>query len=88
MAEAYRPDLIILDVKMPKMSGYMVAAILAKDPNLKNIPIVLLTSTAQIAGNITLDVPTKYKLSKPFKPEKILQVLSQIFEEDGQAQKE
>jgi len=80
MAKRTVPDAIILDVMMPKMSGYMVANLLAKDSALKHIPIILLTATAQIAGNITLNIPASHKLSKPFKPEELLGALTSLFE--------
>jgi CheY-like chemotaxis protein len=79
LARKHQPDAIILDVMMPKMSGYMVVNLLHKDEVLKTIPIILLTATAQIAGNITLEVPTDYKLSKPFKPDELLDILAEIF---------
>ena len=69
LAKKHKPDVIILDVKMPKMSGYMVASILGEDPDLSHIPILLLTAVAQMAGNITIEQPTDYRLIKPFKPE-------------------
>ncbi|MDA1353345.1 MAG: response regulator [bacterium] len=79
LARKHSPDAMILDVMMPRMSGYMVVNLMQKDTSLKDIPIVLLTATAQIAGNITLEVPTEYKLSKPFRPEELLNVLAKLF---------
>ncbi|RAP32532.1 two-component system response regulator [Candidatus Marinamargulisbacteria bacterium SCGC AG-439-L15] len=75
-----RPDAIILDVMMPRMSGYMVASLLKKSPEYEHIPIILLTATAQIAGNITLATPTPYCLKKPFKTESLLSVLDEVFQ--------
>ena len=68
-------DLIILDIMMPKMSGYMVSNLLAKNNKLKHIPILLLTATSQMAGNIILQTKAQQKLSKPFKPEELLLIL-------------
>lgn len=78
-AKRYIPDAMILDVMMPKMSGYLVASLMEKDENLKHIPVILLTATAQIAGHITLEIPAHQKLSKPFKPEKLLGILEDLF---------
>lgn len=38
------PDLVLLDVDMPKMNGYQVCRIIKSDKDLKNIPVVMLTS--------------------------------------------
>jgi two-component system alkaline phosphatase synthesis response regulator PhoP len=44
---AEKPDLVILDVMMPEMNGYDVCVILKSDPELKNIPVILLTAVDQ-----------------------------------------
>jgi signal transduction histidine kinase/CheY-like chemotaxis protein/streptogramin lyase len=41
-----KPDLIMLDMKMPEMSGYEVAEIIYKDEKTKNIPLVVVTASA------------------------------------------
>jgi chemosensory pili system protein ChpA (sensor histidine kinase/response regulator) len=38
------PDIILLDIEMPRMDGYEVASHVRNDPRLKNIPIVMITS--------------------------------------------
>jgi chemotaxis family two-component system response regulator Rcp1 len=40
-----RPDLILLDLNMPKKDGREVLAEIKKDPNLKNIPVIILTTS-------------------------------------------
>lgn len=44
-AKSPRPGLILLDIKMPKMDGYAVLDKLKADPQLRHIPILMLTST-------------------------------------------
>ncbi|MGE5554534.1 MAG: diguanylate cyclase [Betaproteobacteria bacterium] len=46
-AYAERPDLILLDVTMPRMNGYQVCRLLKNDPALRHIPVVILTSRDQ-----------------------------------------
>jgi len=43
-AEATNPDLIILDIKMPKMDGYTFVRMLKKEAKTKNTPLIVLTS--------------------------------------------
>jgi CheY-like chemotaxis protein len=47
---AYRPDLIILDLNMPRMNGHELLAILKQDPDFMSIPIVILTTSQDPAG--------------------------------------
>jgi CheY-like chemotaxis protein len=44
-ADAARPDLILLDLNMPKMSGHQVLAHIKNDDTLKAIPVVVLTTS-------------------------------------------
>lgn len=56
LAVRERPDIILLDVSMPKMSGEDVKQILAKRPETENIPVIFLTAlvTEDDAGGKTM----------------------------------
>jgi chemotaxis family two-component system response regulator Rcp1 len=56
-ADAPRPDLILLDLNLPKMGGREVLAHIKEDPDLKTIPTVILTTSEAEA-----DIVTSYKL--------------------------
>ena len=45
----HRPDLILLDVMMPKMNGFDVLFALKRDPGLKDIPVIMLTNLEEPA---------------------------------------
>ncbi len=46
LAKTVNPDLILLDIQLPKMNGYEVAVELRKDESLSKVPIVAITSYA------------------------------------------
>jgi DNA-binding response OmpR family regulator len=48
-----KPDLVILDVMMPEMNGYDVCVVLKADPELKKIPVILLTAVDQFLFKTT-----------------------------------
>jgi CheY-like chemotaxis protein len=46
-ADAERPVVVLLDIKMPKVTGIEALRVMKSDPNLKAIPVVMLTSSRQ-----------------------------------------
>lgn len=48
MASELKPDLILLDIQLPVMDGYAVAAAIRRDPSLAGIPIIAVTSFAML----------------------------------------
>ena len=74
-------DGIVLDSKMPKMSGYMVVHLLKNDISSKNIPILLLTRNAQMAGSISLKNATPYHISKPFQSDEFINAFNSMMNE-------
>lgn len=56
-AAASRPDLILLDLNLPKMTGRQVLAAIKEDPSLRSIPVVVLTSSSA-----EVDVVQSYSL--------------------------
>jgi DNA-binding response OmpR family regulator len=72
-ARAFLPDLIILDVMMPKMNGFEVLEHLKKDQRTMDIPVIMLTvksATQDIEQGIKL-YAEKY-ITKPFNPDQLL----------------
>ena len=49
-AKDFRPDLVILDISMPVKSGLDVLSALSKDPDTKNIKVIMLTGIGKEAG--------------------------------------
>ncbi|MBI5670800.1 MAG: response regulator [Chloroflexi bacterium] len=71
-AQTQSPDLIILDVNMPGMSGFEVCAAIKADPKLAQIPILMLTALADVENRVTgLGLGADDYLSKPFSPREL-----------------
>ena len=64
---SFAPDLILLDLLMPKLSGFQVAEILKKDENTKEIPIVVLSAVSDIKDKVDmLELGIEDYITKPF----------------------
>ena len=74
--ETYLPNLIVLDVLMPEMDGWQVAAQLKKNPATQQIPILMLTIVSDKARGLGLGVD-EY-LIKPFSMEEFLAKVSSL----------
>jgi adenylate cyclase len=71
-AQTDPPDLIILDVNMPGMSGFDVLAIIKGDEKLAHIPVLMLTALADIDNRVTgLGLGADDYLAKPFSPREL-----------------
>ena len=69
MATGSLPDLILLDVMMPKMSGYQTCTALKKDPRTRNIPVIFVTAMAEIEDETTgLEMGAADYITKPISP--------------------
>ena len=82
LIEKVRPDLVILDVKMPKANGYEVLNRIRQDVNLKDTPVIMLTSLTQDTPKTddqwqtSMDVAGFF--SKPYDTEKLLQTVESV----------
>jgi DNA-binding response OmpR family regulator len=81
LARAQKPDLILLDVMMPGMSGLEVGRALAADPELSATPVVMLsalgTADDQSTGLLT---GVRAYLVKPFSPWELLDLVEKLTE--------
>ena len=79
-AKKEKPDLILLDVMMPDMSGFDTAVVLKKDPETQDIPIIFLTALNSPSDLVKgFQVGANDFLTKPFNKEELLmRVMHQI----------
>lgn len=78
-ALAELPDLVLLDMQLPVLSGYEVAARLKSDERTRHIPILAVTSYALTGDETTsLDAGCDDYLAKPFRPRALLERLEKL----------
>jgi DNA-binding response OmpR family regulator len=80
-AAEVQPDLIILDVRMPKMTGYDACRKLKEDPATNEIPVVFLSAKGQ-EGEIKegLDVGAIEYIVKPFAPDDLTNQVKDVLQ--------
>ncbi len=81
MAISEVPDLILLDIQLPILSGYEVAERLKADEKLGHIPIIAITSYA-LSGddNKALEAGCDDYIAKPFKPKVLLDCIGKYLD--------
>jgi len=83
-ARKEKPDLIILDIIMPVKDGFSAAEQLKKDPELKKIPVIMLTSFSEKVGETSLSVSqglaldTEDYVDKPVAPQELLRRVERL----------
>lgn len=75
----HRPDLVFLDVMMPKVNGFEVTRIVRADETLRHIKIILLTARGQESDRATGEaVGADDYMTKPFSPTRIVERTREI----------
>jgi twitching motility two-component system response regulator PilH len=76
---AERPDLLLLDIVMPKRNGYEVLRALKRDERTKHMPVAIVSSRAQDSDRMwSKRQGADEYVSKPFTPEQLLAVVQQL----------
>ncbi len=78
-----QPDLILLDLLMPEMDGLEMLNFMAKDPEIEDIPVIMVTAVKKLV------MTPEYKklgvigvVHKPFEPQNLLEIVQEIWSED------
>lgn len=68
----HRPDVLLLDVVMPEVSGFDILALLRADPEFAHLPVIILTSSSDAATKLqSLDLGATDFISKPVDPSEL-----------------
>ena len=80
MALEFKPDIILLDVMMPKMNGFETLDILEMDPETKKIPVIIFTnlSDPQYAEESLHRGAVKFIIKSQFENKQLIQIINDI----------
>lgn len=83
LARTQRPDLIILDIRLPDITGWSILQTLKSDPKLKEIPVFVMTAS-ELAGDEkkALNLGAAYYLSKPFSLHDFISRIDKVLKEE------
>lgn len=77
------PDLILLDLRLPVVSGYEVCIKVKGDEKTKNIPVILFTASTQDIARKAKEWGAEDYLLKPFEPEVLLEKVKRLLDKQG-----
>ena len=81
MARELMPDLIILDVMMPRINGYKISRLLKFDSKYKDIPILMITARSQEEDKlIGEETGADEYITKPFDLDEVLEIVNKYLE--------
>ncbi|WP_019060847.1 response regulator [Streptomyces prunicolor] len=75
-----RPDVVTLDVVMPRLDGLRTAARLRSDPRTRDLPLAIVSACTQYEVDSGLDVGVDAFLAKPFEPAELIALVRELIE--------
>lgn len=86
MASEVGPDLILMDVRMPRMTGYQACEVLKQKAETRDTPVIFLSAKGQEAEiQEGLGVGAMDYILKPFAPDELTEQVTQVLRELGKA---
>ena len=74
-----KPDLIVLDIMMPKVDGYEVCRAIKTNPETQHIPVILLSAKGRnVDQKMGFDVGADDYITKPFSPRKLVERINAL----------
>ena len=84
LARQETPDLIILDVRMPRMTGYDACKLIKEEPELRDVPVIFLSAKGQEAEiQDGMEAGAEDYLLKPFAPDQLTDRVRSILAKFG-----
>ncbi len=84
LAPSVMPDLILMDVRMPKMTGYEACRALKENDETKEVPVVFLSAKGQdVEMQAGLEAGAIAYILKPFAPDELTRRVAEILEDLG-----
>ncbi|NDP46793.1 MAG: response regulator [Sulfuriferula multivorans] len=78
------PDVVLLDVEMPRMDGFELARVMRSDARLKSVPIIMITSrTADKHRNHAIEIGVNVYLGKPYQEQQLLESIAGQLEQSA-----
>ena len=77
--QTIRPDVVLLDIEMPRMDGFEVLRSVRRDENLKDLPVIMITSrTGEKHKQQAMELGVNQYLGKPFQEAKLLATIEEV----------
>ncbi len=77
-----KPDVMLLDIEMPRMDGFEVATLVRHDERLQDLPIIMITSrTGEKHKQRAMDIGVNRYMGKPFQENQLLQTIEELITE-------
>jgi chemosensory pili system protein ChpA (sensor histidine kinase/response regulator) len=74
-----KPDVMLLDIEMPRMDGFEVASLVRHDERLKNVPIIMITSrTGSKHRERAMSIGVNEYMGKPFQEQELLETIESL----------
>ena len=80
----FEPDLMLLDIMMPELSGIQLCRIVRADPSMKDIPVIFLSARGEVEDRIKgLEAGAEDYVSKPFNNNELMLRISKMLKRSG-----